>query len=610
MDPIEITSCSADSRGAVSRRGLLLLAAAGVGAAIVGRPQAASALTPSPSPKLPGEYFRKANQLTAAGTLYDNIVVRINGDSARLHVPQSIKPGASAGAVWFYHGAGSDHNALDGGFKTAAASVVDRGGIAICQTAGGTLYSHPTAVSLQVAGYAWLAGIYSIVGNTLRATSGGGALACETYAAGLIPNIIGLYNVNSVYDIYALYASGGEFAASVVNAFGDDPVAIAAANPARHPQSAWTGAKVRVVVSQPNSSDVTVPPAEHGLALLSLASPVAAEASLRAHTAGHATPSFSVTDFATASARWITAASDTTLPGVSITGPVSGGAASGVITLSAAAGDNINVATVTFTAGTVTIPARMNLDSITVPGQPLATAWTASFDTRLVANGPVSITATAKDPSGNTTVSSPIALSVFNADVTAPTVAITSPVAGGTVAGTTTIVIASGDDTGVSAVTVSAGGQSLGAASLQPDGTWTIPWNTVPLVDGPVTLTATATDAAGNAATSSPVTVTIANADTTAPSVAFLSPANGATVKGTVTATVTATDNVGVTKVGIYAGTRLVGWATPQSGSAWTLTFNTKTSVTPNGVYVLTAKATDAAGNTGTSAPITITIKN
>lgn len=610
MPTTPTTSPASVPRGAVSRRGLLLLAATGVGAAIVSVPQKASAAVPSPSPTLPGEYFRKANQLTAAGTLYDNIVVRINGDSARLHVPQSIKPGASTGVVWFYHGAGSDHNALDGGFKTSAASVVDRGGIAICQTAGGTLYSHPTAVALQVAGYSWISGIYSVTGNTLRATSGGGALACETYGAKLIPNIVGMYNVNAVYDVYALYASGGEFAASVINAFGDDPVAIAAANPARHPQSAWAGAKTRIIVSQPNSSDLTVPPEQHGLKLLSLASPVATEASLRAHTTGHATPSFSVTDFATASARWIAGAPDTTLPAATITAPATGSAASDVITLSAAAGDNINVATVTFTAGAVTIPAQMNLAAITVPGQPLATAWTANFDTRLVPNGIVSVTATAKDPSGNTVTSTAVSLSVFNADVTAPTVAITSPAAGASLAGATTIVVGAADNVGVSSVTVSAGGQSLGAAVLQPDGTWTLPWNTTTLVDGPVTLTASATDAAGNVATSGPVTVTVANADTAAPSVAFVSPANGATVKGTVTATLTATDNVAVTKVGVYAGTRLVGWATPQGGTTWALTFNTKTSVTPNGVYVLTAKASDAAGNTGTSAPITITIKN
>ncbi len=68
----------------------------------------------------------------------------------------SRSAGRPVPVVWFYHGSGSDHNALDGGFKPMLAAVVDRGGIAICQTAGGTLYSHPTAVALQVAGYAYM----------------------------------------------------------------------------------------------------------------------------------------------------------------------------------------------------------------------------------------------------------------------------------------------------------------------------------------------------------------------------------------------------------------------------------------------------------------------
>src|SRR5690349_9129847 len=93
----------------VSLLGLLLLVAGGAVPAF--------AATASPTPKLPGEYFRKANQVTAAGTLFDNICVRINGDVARIYVPQSVKPYSSAPVpvVWFYHGSGSDHNALDGG---------------------------------------------------------------------------------------------------------------------------------------------------------------------------------------------------------------------------------------------------------------------------------------------------------------------------------------------------------------------------------------------------------------------------------------------------------------------------------------------------------------
>ena len=63
---------------------------------------------------------------------------------------------------------------------------------------------------------------------------------------------------------------------------------------------------------------------------------------------------------------------------------------------------------------------------------------------------------------------------------------------------------------------------------------------------------ATAYDGSGNNASSS-VTVQANNfIDVTPPTVAISSPASGATVSGTVTVTVSASDNVGVSRVEIY----------------------------------------------------------
>ena len=60
--------------------------------------------------------------------------------------------------------------------------------VAICQTGGGTLYSHPTAVALQVAGLCLHGGDFHDPERTsCAATSGGGALAIETYARGAHP---------------------------------------------------------------------------------------------------------------------------------------------------------------------------------------------------------------------------------------------------------------------------------------------------------------------------------------------------------------------------------------------------------------------------------------
>jgi hypothetical protein len=395
----------------ISRRGFIGLAG-GIGGAILVGATAAPAIA-DPTPKLPGEYFRKANQVTPAGTVFDNIVVRINGDAARIHVPQSVKPysGVPVQVVWFYHGSGSDHNALDGGFKTSAAAVVDRGAIAICQTAGGTIYSHPTAVSLQLAGYSYMTSLFAISSSVLRSTSGGGALACETYGSRLIPGIAGMYNVNSVYDIRATYDAGGTGAATIVAAFGDDPAAIDAANPARLPADAWVDSRLRIVVAAPSETDTIVPPDDHGLALLALAQPVAAEASLRTHSNGHSTPGFAVSDFVAAIDRWTGPATpptgDTKAPSVSIISPVTGSTVSGYATIAVTATDDTGVVDV----GVYVAGQRM----LTLTQQN-STTWGARVWTRTAAtpNGTYAVTARATDAAGNVGVSAPITVTVAN----------------------------------------------------------------------------------------------------------------------------------------------------------------------------------------------------
>ncbi|HWI31648.1 MAG TPA: Ig-like domain-containing protein [Microbacterium sp.] len=410
MDEVEH---DARSPKELSRRGFMTIAAGGVGGLLLASAGApAWAATPSPTPKLPGEYFRRANQVTTGGTLFDNVCVRIDGDAARIYVPQSVKPysGVPVPVVWFFHGSGSDHNALDGGFKSSSQAVVDRGAIAICQTAGGTLYSHPTAVALQVAGYSYMSGLFTISTNTLRSTSGGGALCIETYATGLLPNIAGMYNVNSSYNLRAHYDQGGSGQASIIAAFGDDLAAIEAANPARHPAASWTAAKMRIVVSQPNESDTVVPPQDHGLALLALAAPVAAEASLRTHANGHSTPGFATADFLAAAERWSAFGStpppDTQQPVVSFVQPVSGATLSGTTTVIINATDNVGVVDVGIYVGT----RRMGTAAFTGSDYRL----TFNTNTSATPNGTYVATARATDAAGNVGVSAPITVTVAN----------------------------------------------------------------------------------------------------------------------------------------------------------------------------------------------------
>jgi len=93
-------------------------------------------------------------------------------------------------------------------------------------------------------------------------------------------------------------------------------------------------------------------------------------------------------------------------------------------------------------------------------------------------------------------------------------------------------------------------------------------------------------------------------ADTTAPSVAFSSPADGAILAGTANISLSATDNVGVTKVELYIGGVLYG----QSSSA-SATFSWNTTNSLDGAYTLEARAYDAANNVA-SKSINVTVKN
>ncbi len=92
--------------------------------------------------------------------------------------------------------------------------------------------------------------------------------------------------------------------------------------------------------------------------------------------------------------------------------------------------------------------------------------------------------------------------------------------------------------------------------------------------------------------------------DVTLPATAITAP-GASTVNGIVTVNVNATDNVGVTKVDLYANGALVATdVTPAYSFSWD---STKVA---NGSANLLAKSYDAAGNVGTSATVTVNISN
>ncbi len=190
------------------------------------------------------------------------------------------------------------------------------------------------------------------------------------------------------------------------------------------------------------------------------------------------------------------------------------------------------------------------------------------------------------------------------ADTTAPTVAITSPAANATIGGTVTFTASASDNVRVSKVEFYVNGSLKGSDTTTP---YSFSWNSKSVANGSYSITARAYDAAGNVTQSAAVVVTVKNGvvDTIAPAVSITSPVANSTIKGTVCAVVSVSDNVGVTKVEYYVSGRLDKTVTVSPFG-----YCVATTAAYNGSYSMYAKAYDAAGNVKQSSSVNYTIRN
>jgi hypothetical protein len=181
---------------------------------------------------------------------------------------------------------------------------------------------------------------------------------------------------------------------------------------------------------------------------------------------------------------------DATPPSVSITSPANGSTVSGTVSIQVSATDNVAVSSV----------------SLTVDGTTLGTSTTAPYTFSWTASsGSHTIVATAKDAAGNSASNTiTVSQNVVSSDITAPTVSITSPANGSTVSGTVNVAVSATDNVGVNFVSFSVDGATVASLSTAP---YNFSWNTTNVADGNHSLTAKATDAAGNATTA---TITVA----------------------------------------------------------------------------------------------------
>ncbi len=187
-------------------------------------------------------------------------------------------------------------------------------------------------------------------------------------------------------------------------------------------------------------------------------------------------------------------------------------------------------------------------------------------------------------------------------DSVPPTVSMTAPATGGTVSGSAVTVSASAtDNVGVAKVQFQLDGANLGAPVTAAP--YQVSWDTTAAKNAAHTLTAVATDTAGNSATSSPTSVTVSNADTTPPTVAITSPQNGAVLAGTATLAANASDNQAVASVQFQIDGANFG--PPLTAAPYTERWDTTTVA--NGPHTATAVATDTSGNTA-SASVSVTV--
>ena len=273
-------------------------------------------------------------------------------------------------------------------------------------------------------------------------------------------------------------------------------------------------------------------------------------------------------------------------PTVTLTSPVEGATVTGQVQVQANASDDHGVTQVEF---------RVDGTSI---GTDTTAPYSAGWTTTSVGDGPHTVTAIATDTIGQT-ASDANGVTVDNLDGP-PSVTLTAPAEGATVAGQVQIQADASDDHGVTQVVFRVDGTSIGTDTTAP---YAMAWDTTAGGGGPHTVEAVATDTIGQTgADSNAVTV-----DNTPPSVAITSPSAGATVSGTVPVQANASDNGTVGSVQFFSDGASIGTDT-NGADGWSVSWNTVAA--GNGSRSLTAVAADTAGNTTTSAPVQVTVGN
>ena len=218
---------------------------------------------------------------------------------------------------------------------------------------------------------------------------------------------------------------------------------------------------------------------------------------------------------------------------------------------------------------------------------------------------------TVRDNVGNEAVyTSPV--EVFVPDQTEPTTALLSPADGAVVSGTVQISAEADDQgSGLRSLAIQLSGADAGWTTLATgsDHRLSVGWDTLSVEPGSYLLRSVARDRYGNVGRSQPIEVTVA-ADTTDPSVAIVTPSDGAILTDTTTVEAVAADaESGLRSVTIQARRACGSWSDLGSFSEGPFTVSWDAGSLEPGRYQLRAVATDRRGNESVSASVDVHVK-
>ena len=288
-------------------------------------------------------------------------------------------------------------------------------------------------------------------------------------------------------------------------------------------------------------------------------------------------------------------------PTVAITAPTSATTVGGTVAWTVSLSDDAALDSVEFLLDDVVVSTDGTVSGITDTS-------TYEWDAMLATEGAHTLTAVAYDQAGRSTTAAAVDVVVSH---TVPTSDITSPTTSEAVRGTISVV-AEGTDSGPSAT-------GLMQLELLIDNTVVV---TDPIAGAPMSATRTNsidTTQFSNGAhqvrarftnmtavsTTRTISITI---DNTPPAVSITAPAASATVKGTANYSVLASDGIGVSGIAWKLDGATLDTQSYAAFTSATKTYAWDVLTAAEGAHTLTATATDAAGNTTTSAPVAVTV--